>query len=287
MSEGHQIQERLRRLPSASNDADWEDVLRRASASPTFESNRDPSAAHHAVLVCEGARPRGRRASRRLVFGGIGAIVTLGMAGAVILITLASPTQHTGRSTRTIHTASYTLISNTDGTATLTINPTELFDSAALQSDLAQDGIPAKVTANSFCASDPAPAGFSQVVSVPSPSAPSGPPPSPSITFHPSAIPAGAELSFGDFQLTPTQQQADVALINTSSYTCTGSPPSAGSSQQLQVTWWQPGSGSTLQLGAPQSGGDGPPPKPAVHSQGGGDGSPPKSSASLSATSGN
>jgi hypothetical protein len=170
-----------------------------------------------------------------------------------------------------IRTASYTLISNTDGTATLSINPTELFDAAALQSDLAQYGITAKVTAGSFCSSDPAPAGFSQVVSLPS--GLPGPPTSasPTITFNPSAIPAGAELSFGDFQLTPSQQQADVALINANSYTCTSTPPS-GSSDVLQVSWWQkPGSGSTIALGT----------------EGGGDGSPPQSPASPSHPSGN
>jgi hypothetical protein len=49
----------------------------------------------------------------------------------------------------------------------------------------------------------------------------------PTITFNPAAMPAGTELSFGDFQLTPAGQQADFVLINTSSYTCTNTPPSA------------------------------------------------------------
>ena len=38
---------------------------------------------------------------------------------------------------------------------------------STLQSDLEQDGIPAMVTVGSFCSSDPAPAGFLQVVSIP------------------------------------------------------------------------------------------------------------------------
>ena len=69
------------------------------------------------------------------------------------------------RTPGTIRTAAFTLVSNANGTATLTINPKELLDPAALQSDLAQYGIPAKVTSGSLCSSDPAPAGFSQVVS--------------------------------------------------------------------------------------------------------------------------
>ena len=60
----------------------------------------------------------------------------------------------------TIRTAAFTLVSNSNGTATLTISPKELLDPAALQSDLAQYGIPAKVTVGSLCTSDPAPAAF-------------------------------------------------------------------------------------------------------------------------------
>jgi hypothetical protein len=53
----------------------------------------------------------------------------------------------------------------------------------------------------------------------------------PTITFDPSAIPAGTEPSFGDFQLTNGQQVAAVALIDTSSYTCTSTPPTTGALQ--------------------------------------------------------
>jgi hypothetical protein len=55
----------------------------------------------------------------------------------------------------------------------------------------------------SFCSSDPAPAGFSQVVSV----QPAGEATlqgqsgtQATITFDPSAMPAGTEFSFGDFE---------------------------------------------------------------------------------------
>jgi hypothetical protein len=63
-----------------------------------------------------------------------------------------------------IRTAGFTITRNANGSATLTINPRVLFDPDTLQGDLAQYGIPAKVTAASFCSSDPAPSGFSQVV---------------------------------------------------------------------------------------------------------------------------
>jgi len=132
------------------------------------------------------------------------------------------------RTPGTIRTAAFTLVSNSDGTATLTINPKELLDPAALQSDLAQYGIPAKVTSGSFCSSDPAPAGFSQVVPGQPAGSGTGTPQSgvqPTITIDPSAMPAGAELSVGYFQLSSGEQQADVVLIDTSSYTCTSTPP--------------------------------------------------------------
>jgi hypothetical protein len=38
-------------------------------------------------------------------------------------------------------------------------------------------------------------------------------------------MPAGTELSFGDFQLTTGEQQASFALIDTNSYACTSTPP--------------------------------------------------------------
>jgi hypothetical protein len=47
----------------------------------------------------------------------------------------------------------------------------------------------------------------------------------PTITFNPAAMPAGAELSFGVFQLRSGEQLTDFVLINTSSYTCASTPP--------------------------------------------------------------
>ena len=64
-----------------------------------------------------------------------------------------------------IRTAVFTLVSNADGTATLTINKRCALRPGILQSDLAHVGIPAKVTAGSFLASDPGPtAPIAQVV---------------------------------------------------------------------------------------------------------------------------
>jgi hypothetical protein len=173
------------------------------------------------------ARGRALRRHRLSAVAGLsvaaaGTVLALGLTGVL------GPARAPG----TIRTVGFTLVSNANGTATLTISPKELLDPAALQSDLAQYGIPAKVTTGSFCSSDPAPAGFSQVVS----SYPAGPYTAtpqngvqPTITIDPAAMPAGTELSIGDFQLSSGeysgQQQAVFVLIDTSSYTCSITPP--------------------------------------------------------------
>ena len=198
----------------------------------------DAATAALAADLDEGAR-RPTRKRRRAAVAGL--LVTGAVAGTALTLGLfgvlgRAPVHGSipASAPAAIHTASYTLASYTNGTVSLTINPKELFDPTALQSDLARYGIPAKVTAGSFCSSDPEPAGFSQVVSVQPGgefTAQAGTGQQPTITFDPSAIPAGAELSFGDFQLSTGQQLATVALIDTSSYTCTSTPPTAGALQ--------------------------------------------------------
>jgi hypothetical protein len=198
------------------------------------------------------ARGRARRRHRVSAVAGLSvAGAAAGTALAIGLTGVLGPARTPG----TIRTASFTLTSNSNGTATLTINPKELLDPAALQSDLAQYGIPAKVTSGSFCSSDPHPAGFSQVVSV----QPAGPGTStpqsgvqPTITIDPSAMPAGAELSVGYFQLSSGEyageQQADVVLIDSNSYACTSTPPDPngppdgyGQSDSLGLLYGGPG----------------------------------------------
>jgi len=189
---------------------------------------------------------RGRAYWRHRLTGIAGLSASGIAAGAALVLGLTgvlgpAPARGTG----TIRTAAFILVKHANGTATLTINPRELLDTAALQNDLKQDGIPALVTSGSFCSSDPAPAGFSQVVSF-YPSLPrSGflrvpKDVHPTITFNPAAMPAGAELSFGDFQLS-SRQQADFMLVTTSSYTCTSTPPSGG----------LPGPGAQFQVDPP------------------------------------
>jgi hypothetical protein len=174
------------------------------------------------------ARGRTRRARRLSALAGLS---VAGAAAGTALVLGLTGVVGPARSPGTIQTASFTLMSNSNGTATLTISPKELLDAAALQSDLAQYGIPAKVTTGSLCSSDPAPAGFSEVVtSLPGPgTATLQPVGQPTLTIDPAAIPAGTELSIGIFQFSSGElsgeQLADALLINTSSYTCSATSP--------------------------------------------------------------
>jgi hypothetical protein len=188
---------------------------------------RPPAAAE---IIRQGDRHRRRSLTRQSVGGlslagvvGTGVALGLGLAGSL-----------PANGTATIRTTAFTLVSNKNGTATLTINANVVFEPGTLQSDLADDGIPAKVTVGSFCSSDPAPAGINQVVSIPkiplselpNPSLGSKPKqlPERTMTINPAAMPAGTELSFGNFQLA-NGEQTSYALIDTNSYSCTSTPP--------------------------------------------------------------
>jgi hypothetical protein len=194
---------------------------------------RPPAAAD---IIRQGDRRR-RRSLARQSLGGLSAA---GVVGAGVALGLGLTGSAPGHGTGTIRTAAFTLVSNADGTATLTINPNVLLEPATLQRDLAHDGIPALVTVGSFCSSDPAPVGFSEVVSLqkiprdelPAPSPGTSPGPKPrhlpdrTMTINPAAMPAGTELSFGNFQLA-NGAQTSFALIDTASYTCTSTAPAA------------------------------------------------------------
>lgn len=188
------------------------EVLRAASRS--LSAMPVASAPEVETILARGRAHRRRRLSAAgLPVAAAGTVLGLGVAGVLS----AAPTGSLG----TITTTSFTLARNANGTDTLTINPHELLDATALQNALQQAGIPAKVTSGSFCSSDPqSPIGpgspVSQVVYSPARDR---------VIINPANIPAGDELSFGIFQL-PGWGEADFFnLINTSSNTCTSTPP--------------------------------------------------------------
>jgi hypothetical protein len=173
---------------------------------------RPPAAAE---IIRQGDRRRRSRTRRSL--GGLSAA---GVVGAGVALGLGLTGSAPAHATGTIRTAAFTLVRNAAGTATLTINNDVMFEPATLQSDLAQDGIPAKVTVGSFCSSDPAPAGLPQVISIPAVQ----PGEAPAVTINPAAMPAGTELSFGNFQLANGGRTL-FALIDPGSYTCSSTAP--------------------------------------------------------------
>jgi hypothetical protein len=154
---------------------------------------------------------------------GLGLAGTVGVTALALGLTGAFGGYSPARAGTTIRAAAFTLTRNANGTDTLTISPMVLVEPGTLQNDLAQYGIRAMVRTGSFCSSDPAP-DWSQVMSF-SPKG-NGPVRNPTITINPSAMPAGTELSFGYFQW-PVGPETALALINTNSYTCTSTAPTA------------------------------------------------------------
>jgi hypothetical protein len=178
----------------------------------------------------EAITPRGR-SHRRTRHSGIASLFVAGAAaGAALTVALigggnpgqgmlATVTQGSHHAPQAIRTAGYTLISDTSGKVKLTINPMRLFHPAALQSDLARFGIPAKVTDGRLCQSHPEPAGLSRVVTINYHARPQ------TITFDPKGIPRGTELSIGRFFLKMHVQLVDTVLIRTGTFTCTTHVP--------------------------------------------------------------
>jgi hypothetical protein len=203
---------------------------------------------------------RGRAHQRRRLAGfaglaGTGAAVStalaLSLAGVLgaaparstIAIRPAAPARGTTGGTGgtgTIQTAAFTLTSNANGTDTLTLTHSQMFNPAALQQALAQHGIPAMVRTDAYCLSIPAaPDPLSTgVVSLRPPAKPlyratrvSGDlqPTATNWVFEhtetvidPAAMPSGTELFFG---YSSSGHALLINLIYTSSYTCsTGQP---------------------------------------------------------------
>jgi hypothetical protein len=173
------------------------------------------------------------RAHRRSRYSGVAGLFVAGAAaGAALTAALAGggTLDHGPPATRmsggnnapsALRTGSYTLISDTSGRVKLTINPRKLFRPAALQSDLARFGIPAKVTDGRLCRSRPEPSGLSQIVTI-------GTRNPQTITFDPRAIPADTELSVGRFHLKMHVQLVEAVLIRTGAYSCTTHVPTDG-----------------------------------------------------------
>ena len=191
---------------------------------------RDSLAGAHMDTPVEAilARSRSQRHRRRLAelsVAGVAAstVLALGLAGVF------GSGSHTPA-----HTAGFTLVSNTNGTKTLTLNESQVFNPSALQHALAHDGIPARVRTGIFCSSNPAPPSEG-VLSVQLPGGAPVPksypgherstPPDAVTVINPAAMPAGTELSF-----TYVNHDRDLsgALIYDHNHTCGPNAPVTG-----------------------------------------------------------
>jgi hypothetical protein len=209
-------------------------------------------AAEQIVSRSRAIRARGHR---RLAAG----ITAVAAAGSVVLGlglsgTLgAAPDSGTGtvggagtiRSAGTIRTAAFTLTSNANGTDTLTLTHSQVFNPAALQQALAQHGIPALVKTGTYCSSDPAAPGPSSIgvlsirppvklqpregaVQVPgnlTSSARNWIVDHTVTVINPAKMPSGTELFFSYFN---SGHLLFFDLIYTSSYTCSNGLPPGG-----------------------------------------------------------
>ena len=205
---------------------------------------------------------RGRARQRRRLAGLAGLGVTSAAAGTALALGLtgvlsatpagsaaATGTSAPARGTGTVRTVAFTLTRNANGTDTLTLTHSQLFDPASLQQALAQHGIPALVKTGAYCwstpaAPDPASLGVLSIrppvkppqVAVPAPGhlKPGAVKPSdlnPSdrnriidhtvTVINPAAMPSGTELFFGYFN---SDHALFFDLIYARSYTCSNGP---------------------------------------------------------------
>ena len=167
-------------------------------------------------------------------------VLGLGLSGAHG----AAPNGGTGtiHGTGTIRTAAFTLTRNANGTDTLTLTHSQIFDPAAFQQALAQHDIPALVKTGTYCTSNP-PAPDPASIGVLSLRAPVKQEPPRGVFTHltpsemnriaagtrtvinPAAMPTGTELFFSYVN---SGHALFFDLIYTSSYTCSNALPPGG-----------------------------------------------------------
>jgi hypothetical protein len=136
--------------------------------------------------IVAGGRARLRR--RRTAALAAGVAVTAGLAAGV-------PALHAGGSappSSGVQLAAFTLVSNPNGTETLTLTKGATLDPDRLRTALAGAGIPAIVRVGSFCESDRDVQGLDQALS-----AEKRDDGQVVLIFKPSAMPAGTEFSIG------------------------------------------------------------------------------------------
>jgi hypothetical protein len=141
-----------------------------------------------AILHRAGAQRRRRRAA-------LGATVAAsGAAAALVAASVGSPRHAPAAHPGGPQLAAFTVTSDPGGATSLTLRKGGSWqvNAAALRAALAEHGIPALVTVGKSCDTNPEPAGLDQVIT--SNRQTDG---NVDVTFNPTALPSGAEISIG------------------------------------------------------------------------------------------
>jgi hypothetical protein len=137
-------------------------------------------------------RGHARRTRRAIGLTGVVLATTATLVVALVAIgtrTAPPPTDPTGA-----RLAAFTVVKNTDGTATLTLIKGRPLDANALRAKLADADVPAVVTVGRSCDTHPEPSGLDQVVS-----AQRRIDGTVTLTIAPAKMPLDSELSIGVF----------------------------------------------------------------------------------------
>jgi hypothetical protein len=157
----------------------------------------------------EGARQRllGRDYGPRTANRKLTAAITAAAAAAV-----AAGLSLSGVFSAASPAAAFTLVTNANGTMTLTLNTEQFGNPDRLEQALQQHGVPAVVNVGSFCSSNPQPPDNGAIDAVSKAE----------LVINPAALPAGTKLSFGYF---PQSRSLEETMIYDNAYTCADSPP--------------------------------------------------------------
>jgi hypothetical protein len=175
----------------------------------------------HMNTPLEAIVTRGRSRRRRRLSGlaGTGVAIGLGLALAVSAFS-GSRTVPSPDDAGSAQLMGFTLVSNHNGTATLTLTKGQLPDPSVLRQQLAQAGVPAVVNVGSRCDSQGGdPPGLDQVIT--SQRLTNG---DVILVIDPAAMPEGSELAIGFF----TDSQTWNLVTAGAPLTCTSTPPSPG-----------------------------------------------------------
>jgi hypothetical protein len=165
------------------------------------------------------SRPTGRA---WIAVAAAGAAVAVAIGAAVASNLPSGAPGRIGAGPVHVHLAEFSVDTNPSGTVTVTLSQAQILDPNALRQALAQAGVPARITIDSFCY-NPVPdrSALFQAVTMNKP----GPGEASEVVITPSKLPAGSTLAIG-YAMTGALGKAHFELLTAGvPVTCTSSPP--------------------------------------------------------------